>query len=183
MTLLHYSQTLFLRDLQSLKFIYPIPFDIDLESRPFVNKTTPFFGGNGWQNMESDLSNINEEHKKYFCICLFTMTSADQNMYSHFRSNYEFFYNRLKYPKFGFFGFGIAFERPCYLLTRPKEINFDSIPELEIKDFIHHQFKTSSHFLGNITSKDFFTQMIGDIHFNCECDIFRRILFYIKLEL
>jgi hypothetical protein len=183
MTLLKYSQTLFLRDLQSLEFIYPLSIDIDLALRPFVNKTTPFFGGSGWQNMESDLLNINEEHKKYFCICLFTMTSADQNMYSHFRSNYEFFYNKVKYPKFGIVSFGYAFEKPCYLLTRPTEVDFELIPELEIKDFIHHQFTISSHFLRDITSNEFFTAMINDIHFNCEIEIFRKILNCIKLEL
>ena len=183
MTLLQYIQNLFLKDLQLLDFIYPIPFDIDLELRPFVNNTTPFFGGNGWHNMESDLSQINEEHKKYFCICLFTMTSADQNMYSHFRSNYEFFYNNLKYPKFGFFSFGIAFERPCSLLTAPKEIDFESIPEIEIKDFIHYQFEISSRFLKNISTKDFFTSMINDKDFNCNTEIFRRILNCMKSEL
>jgi len=183
MTLLQYSQTLFLKDLKSLDFIYPLPIDIDIELRPYVYETTPFFGGSGWQNMESDLSKINDEHKKYFCICLFTMTSADQNMYSHFRSNYEFFYNKVKYPKFGIVSFGYAFEKPCYLLTRPTEVDFELIPELEIKDFIHHQFTISSHFLRDITSNEFFTAMINDIHFNCEIEIFRKILFYIKLEL
>jgi hypothetical protein len=183
MTLLQYSQTLFLKDLQSLDFIYPHPIDIDLELRPYVYETTPFFGGSGWQNMESDLSIINDEHKKYFCICLFTMTSADQNMYSHFRSNYEFFYNKVKYPKFGIVSFGYAFEKPCYLLTRPTEVDFESIPELEIKDFIHHQFTISFNFLRDITPKQFFTAMINDIHFNCECEIFKKILNCIKSEL
>lgn len=183
MTLLQYSQTLFLKDLQSLDFIYPLPIDIDIELRPYVYETTPFFGGSGWQNMESDLSKIKEEHKKYFCICLFTMTSADQNMHSHFRSNYEFFYNKVRYPKFGIVSFGYAFEKPCYLLTKPIEVDFESIPELEIKDFIHHQFTISSNFLRDITPKQFFTEMINDIHFNCEIEIFRKILFYIKLEL
>ena len=183
MTLLQYSQNLFLKDLQLLDFIYPIPFDINLDLRPFVYETTPFFGGSEWQNMESDLSKINEEHKKYFCICLFTMTCADQNMYSHFRSNYEFFYNRVRYPKFGMVGFGYAFERPCYLLIRPRELDFESIPELEIKDFIHQQFTISSHFLGGITPNDFFTAMINDIHFNCDTEIFRRILNCMKSEL
>ena len=175
MTLLQYSQTLFLRDLQSLKFIYPPSSDIDLALRPYIYETTAFFGGSCWRNMESDLSKINEAHKKYFCICLFTMTSADQNMHSHFRSNYEFFYNKVRYPKFGIVSFGYAFEKPCYLLTQAKEVGFDSIPELEIKDFINYQFTISSHFLGEITPKEFFTAMINDIHFNCNCEIFEKI--------
>jgi hypothetical protein len=183
MTLLQYSQTLFLRDLKSLGFSYPHSIDIDLELRPFVYVTTPFFGGGNWLNMEVDLSEINEDHKKYFCICLFTMTSADQNMYSHFRSNYEFFYNKVRYPKFGIVGFGYAFEKPCLLLTKPTEVNFESIPEFEIKEFIHHQFTISSHFLGDITPNEFFTAMINDVDFNCECEIFRRILNCIKSEL
>ena len=183
MTLLHYSQTHFLKDLELLDYTFPTPSQTLNFLKPHITPKTRFFGGAEWENMENDLSKVKIENRKYFCICLFTMVCADENMYAYFKENYEAFNSLTKYPKFGWLGFGINFEKPCYLIIAPKEINFDSIPELEIKEFIHHQFTISSHFLEDITPNQFFTVMINDIHFNCECEIFRRLLHCMKTEL
>ena len=183
MTLLHYSQTLFLKDLELLDFKFPTPGQALNFLRPHITPETRFFGGAEWENMENDLSQVKVENRKYFCICFFTMVCADENMYAHFRENYEAFNSLTNYPKFGWLGFGINFEKPCYLLTSPKEIDFESISEIEIKDFIHYQFEISSRFLGNISTKDFFTAMINDEHFNCENEVFRRLLNCMKSEL
>lgn len=183
MTLLQYCQTLFLKDLGTLEFKCPNSHQTLGFSRPFITPTTKFFGGCEWENMENDLSKINVENRKYFCICLFTMVCADENMYAYFKENYELFSKKTNYPKFGWLGFGIHFEKPCYLLSTPKEVDFDSIPEIEIKDYILYQFTISSSFLGNITAKEFFTKMIDDEHFNCESEIFKKIVNNIKAGL
>jgi hypothetical protein len=180
MTLLNYSQTHFLRDLQLLNCKVPGTNHI-LDYRILhINPSTKFFGGLEWENMQDDLSQIIVENRKYFCVCLFTMVCTDENMYANFKGDYESFNTITNYPKFGWLGFGINFEKPCYILTRPIEVDFESISELEIKDFIQYQITISSRFLGNITPVEFFTSMINDIDFNCESEIFRKILSSIK---
>jgi hypothetical protein len=180
MTLLQYSQTLFLRDIQSLEFKFPDRYQTLDYTIPYITPNTRFFDRTDFENY---LSKNQIQFKEYFCICIFTMVCADETMHKYFRENYETFNLITRCPKFGTLGFGILFDEPCFLLTAPKEIDFDSIPKLEIKDFIHYQFDISSQFLGDISPNKFFTAMINDIHFNCECEIFRKILFYIKSEL
>lgn len=183
MALLHYSQTHFLRDLRLLDFEYPNIYQTLDFTIPNITKNTRIFGGSKWEKQEIDLLEISLENRKYFCICLFFMVCIDENMYAHFKDEYEPFNRFTNYPKFGWLGSKIHLEKPCYLLIAPKDVNIESIPELEIKDFIHQQFTKSSQFLGNITPIAFFTAMINDEHFNCDSPVFQKILHSIKSEL
>jgi hypothetical protein len=177
MTLLDYSKHQFLADLNKLPFYFPNAGQTLDFSRPFINENTRFFGSYAWENIKDDLINIEVENHKYLCICLFAMVCADENMYHNYKDNYEIFNRKTNYPKFAYLGFGINFIPPCFLLKKPTEleIDFNSIPEIEIKDFIHYQLTISNHFLNNISPNEFFTAMINDVNFNCECEIFKKI--------
>lgn len=183
MTLLEYSRTEFSNDLSKLRFTHPNKHQALNNTLTYIKTSTKFFGGIRWDNVENDLANIALENRKYFCLCLFILVSIDENMYTHFRENYDAFYKRTKYPKFGWLGLGPHIEKPCYLLQAPKNIDYQNIPESQINEFIHDLFQNSVSILGQISVKIFFTTLVNDPDFECEIQIFKMIKKSIKSEL
>jgi hypothetical protein len=169
MTLLEYSKKQFLIDLESLQ-------KNEFETKPDLTSKALFFGGSQWENFKNDISKIDIKNRDKFCVCLFTMTSADQNAHSHFPELLPNWLQYFKYPKFGGYSFGPYFEKVNYLLDVPvaHEINFDTISQEQINEFIISQFQDGCSVLGNQLN-DFFQKMVNDPDFNSNTDIFSKI--------
>lgn len=167
MTLLQYSKKQFLIDLDSLQ-------KNEFQINPDL--TASFFGGSQWRNYDKDIMNISTENRDKFCICLFTMTSADQNAHSHFPELLPAWLQHFKYPKFGGYSFGPFFEKVNYLLDVPaaKEVDFDVISQEHINEFLISQFQVGHLVLGSQLN-DFFKKMVNDADFNSDTEIFSKI--------
>ncbi len=176
MSLNNYATNHFLRDIKTLQQNRPNPSLLTDNDR--ADRNTSFFGGQEWSNCESDLSNILPNQKKYFCLCLFTMVCADQTMFTYYRNSYDSFRRKIVYPKFGWTGFGFHFEGPKYLLTVPVNlgVDFTEITNEEIDEFISSQFTIAKSFMpAGVTAYDFFKDMLNDVDFYAETDIFVRL--------
>ena len=176
MSLNSYASVLFLTDLKTLPKDRPNPALLTDNDR--ADRNTSFFGGQEWSNCESNLSKIIPNHKKYFALCLFTMVCADQTMFTYYRESYNAFRQKIVYPKFGWTGFGFHFEGPKYLLTVPVNfgVNFTDITNDELDEFISSQFTIAKSFMpAGVSVKEFFTNMLNDVDFYADTDIFVRL--------
>jgi roadblock/LC7 domain-containing protein len=176
MTLNNYATAHFLTDLNTLPKDRPNPSLLNDNDR--ADRNTYFFGGQEWSNCESNLSKIIPNHKKYFALCLFTMVCADQTMFTYYRGNYTNFRRLIVYPKFGWTGFGYHFEGPKYLLTVPVNfgVDFSEITNEELDEFIANQFSIAKSFMPpGVSVNEFFTNMLNDVDFYAETDIFVRL--------
>lgn len=168
MSLMHYIQTNFTRDLKSMKYI--------------EHGGRRFFGGREWANFKDDTNQISNESLAYFSFSLFTMICADQNMYTNFRFAYAKWEKRTKsiYPKFGWPGFSEHHEKPEFLLTIPEKngVDFDKITQDDIEEFVKFNLSVSLVEFG-IDTKVFFLTMVEDVDFNFENKIFKDLKKYI----
>lgn len=173
MTLLNYSQNQFFNDLNSLQFSKPN--NIILELNPYFNERTVFFGGREWSNFSQDINHVSDTNKAFFCICLFSMVSADQNMYAHFPNLIDRWSRQFQYPKFGWCGFGEHFEKVKYLLQIPEQngVDFDGISDTEIQEYFRAHYQNGRIILG-VFVQHFFNIMLEDVDFNFESNIFSR---------
>lgn len=173
MTLLKYSQAQFFNDLKSLQFSKPN--DIILKHNPYFNERTVFFGGRVWSNFNQDINHVSDKNKGFFCICLFSMVSADQNIYAHFPNLINEWSRQFQYPKFGWCGFGEHFEKVKFLLQIPEQngVDFDVISDTELQEYFCAQYQNGRIILGDIV-EHFFNIMLEDVDFNFESNIFSR---------
>jgi len=149
---------------------------VDMESRG-IEPDTRFFGGREWCDYEINIAAIAPAERKYFCFCLFTMSSADENMYTHFRQHYQAFQRATRYPKFGWCGFGPHVEKPRFLLEVPimHGIDVNSITDDEIAVFLDSQFNLGNNIPLPVDVLDFFRAMVNDPDFTADCDLFNRL--------
>jgi hypothetical protein len=176
MNLNKYANTLFIKDLDSLKLQKPSAPMLDGNDR--ADHKTKFFGGKAWEFCERDIKYIKPENKKYFCICLFTMVCADETMFTYYRTHYNAFRRKIVYPKFGWSGFGFHFESPKYLLTVPVEfgVDFSEVSNEELEEFIINQFAIAVNFMPTGTTvKSFYIDMFHDADFHADAVIFERL--------
>jgi hypothetical protein len=169
MNLLEYSEKQFLSDLKTIVYSTPSSYHLDENHRPYITLDTKFFGGMNWADYESNLSKIEPSNKKYFCLCLFTTIATDLNFYTNFKEHYSSFQAITNYPKFGWIGFGVNFEKPYVLIDIPNQlgVDFDKIADLEIEEYVKHHLTISKSFLGEIKMKEFFNVMLQDKDFQC----------------
>jgi hypothetical protein len=174
MTLLEYSQKQFLIDLNRIPKTNCN--NITSELSPNIDSKTNFFGGYHWENYENDIINITPENRDKFFICLFTMSSSDQNAHAKFPNLLAVWLRHFKYPKFGYCGLGPHFEKVNYLLDVPVAhgINFDSISQELIDEFLTSQFDSGRLVLGDHLNS-FFQSMLKDVDFFSDTEIFRKI--------
>jgi len=173
MTLLQYSKTQFFNDLKLLQFSKPN--DIILKHNPYFNERTVFFGGREWSNFNQDINHVSDTNKGYFCICLFSMVSADQNIQRHFTNLIDRWDEKFKYPKFGDNGFGRPNEKVKYLLQIPEQngVDFDGISDTEIQEYFCAHYQNGRIILDENVER-FFNIMLEDVDFNFESNIFSR---------
>ena len=174
MTLLEYSRQQFLIDLNRVsKTTYD---NIATELSPHIDSTTNFFGNYRWENYENDVMNVAIENRDKFCTCLFTMTSSDQHAHAKFPNLLPVWLRHFEYPKFGYCGTGPHFEPVNYLLDVPAAhgINFDSISQEHIDEFLTSQFDSGRLVLGD-QLYFFFQTMLEDPDFYSDTEIFRKI--------
>lgn len=177
MTLNKYAKQQFLHDLNTLKSERPNSTILEVDAR--ADSETRFFGGKEWEHYNLNISNIDIPNRKYFCLCLFAMVSADQNMFANHNEHYHNFRKMFIYPKFGWAGFGMHFEKPSFLLSVPSQagVDFSEINTEELNEFVVDQFKQAKSFLPKSLSVwDFFKDMINDVDFKSDTDIFRRLV-------
>lgn len=174
MTLLEYSQKQFLNDLNRIPKTNCNT--IASELSPNIDSKTNFFGGYHWENYENDIINITPENRDKFCICLFAMSSSDQNVHAKFSNLLAVWLRHFKYPKFGYCGLGPHFEKVNYLLDVPVAhgINFNSISQEQIDEFLTLQFNAGRLVLGDELNF-FFQTMVQDSDFSSDTEIFRKI--------
>ena len=177
MTLNKYTKQHFLNDIKSLKLESPNPFIVKEDGRADMH--TRFFGGKEWAHYNFDISNVEVANRKYFCLCLFAMVSADQNMFSNHNNHYKAYRKMFTYPKFGWAGYGMHFEKPSFLLSIPSQsgVDFTDITKEELNEFVTDQFKSAKSFLPkSLPVWDFFKDMINDVDFKSDTEIFKRLV-------
>lgn len=177
MTLNKYAKQQFLHDLNTLKSERPNSTILEVDGR--ADSETGFFGGKEWEHYNINISNIDIPNRKYFCLCLFAMVSADQNMFANHNEHYHNFRKMFTYPKFGWAGFGMHFEKPSFLLSVPSQsgVDFSSITNEELNEFVVDQFRQAKTFLPkSLPVWDFFKDMINDIDFKSDTGIFKRLV-------
>jgi hypothetical protein len=174
MTLLEYSQKQFLIDLNRIP--KTTCNNIASELSPNIDSKTVFFGGYDWENYVNDIMNVALENRAKFCVCLFSMTSSDQHAHARFPNFISVWLRHFKYPKFGYCGLGPHFEKVNYLLDVPVAhgINFDSISQEQIDEFLTSQFTAGRLVLGDELNS-FFQTMVEDADFYSDNEIFRKI--------
>jgi hypothetical protein len=177
MTLNDYAKKQFIVDINGLQLKSPNPTILRIDGRADVH--TRFFGGMEWANYALDIANVKDENRKYFCLCLFAMVSADQNMFANHNSHYNAFRKTFTYPKFGWTGYGMHFEKPSYILSISDKagVDFSSISTEELNEFVFDQFKNAKLFLPkSLPVWDFFKDMINDVDFKSDTAIFKRLV-------
>lgn len=177
MSLNKYARQQFLIDIKTLKLEQPNSVIFKFDRR--VDLHTRFFGGKEWKRYHLDISNVELSNRKYFCLCLFAMVCADQNMFANHNEHYYEFRKTFTYPKFGWTGYGIHFEKPSFLLSVPSQagVDFDGITTEELNEFVVDQFKQAKSFLPkSLPVWDFFKDMINDVDFKSDTDIFKRLV-------
>lgn len=115
-----YLNNQFPTDLRTLQFTSPnqvIQENLELFQ---VDQQTIFFGGQDWSNFEQNIAQIEQDNLNWFFLCLFTITTIDVILFTHFQAYYPVFRGATRYPKFGWTGFGVHFENPKKLLTVPE---------------------------------------------------------------
>ena len=80
----------------------------------------PFFGGENWNQVKEDLSGIPESDRVRFILSLFMIIVTDQTLYTYSSTTYDAWRAATRYPKFGYFGFGLLNENPLKLLWAPE---------------------------------------------------------------
>lgn len=174
MALINYSRTTFLNDLSVLQFTRPNRIVIEMNAN--FNDKTIFFGGRQWSDFQQNINHVLPQNRAYFCLCLFTLVSADQNIHAHFPNLIKAWDRRFSYPKFGWCGFGAHFEKVRYLLQIPEQngIDFNIITEQELQDYFCFHYQTGKTELDqNINS--FFRIMLEDADFDFNSDIFSKL--------
>ena len=177
MTLNSYAKQQFFNDIITLKLESPNSVIIEIDGRADIH--TQFFGGEAWAHYKINISNIAVPNRKYFCLCLFALVSADQNMYANHQAHYHDFRKMFTYPKFGWTGFGMHFEKPSFLLSVPSNfgVDFSSITNEELNEFVADQFRQAKTFLPkSLPVWDFYKDMINDVDFKSDTDIFKRLV-------
>lgn len=172
-----YAKQQFLNDINTLKLERPNFLILKADDR--ADSNTRFFGGKEWEHYNLNISNVELSNRKYFCLCLFAMVCADQNMFANHNKHYYEFRKTFTYPKFGWTGFGMHFEKPSFLLSVPSKagVDFSSITTEELNEFVADQFKQAKSFLPKtLPVWDFFKDMINDIDFKSDTDIFKRLV-------
>lgn len=178
MTLLEYSKNQFYHDLKLIISNSPKeiqPNKIILELNAHFNEKTTFIGGRQWCYFKHDINYVSTINRAYFCICFFSMVSADQNTYAHFPNLTEQWTKQFQYPKFGWCGFGAHFEKVKYLLQIPEQngVDFNDIADSEIQEYFCFHYQSGSNILGN-NIEHFFRIMLEDSDFDFESEIFSR---------
>lgn len=181
MSLQTYIQVHFNSDLTSLKTSFCNPTAAELIHDP----NSEFWGGPEWKNYNDDIENVILEHRAYFCLCLFTMTSSDQLMFSKFRDSYDRFRNIFRYKKFGWCGFGPEYERPKFILNVPCKngVDFSVISDDQLTEFVDSQFQIVDNIFGNEFAQNYFQLLLIDVDFESECEIFERLVSRIQDKL
>ena len=177
MTLNAYTKQQFFNDIKTLSLTTPNSTILKVDGRADIH--TRFFGGREWDDYKLNISKIDVPNRKYFCLCLFAMVSADQNMYANHNEHYPAFRKMFTYPKFGWTGFGMHFEKPSFLLSVPSQsgVDFSGITNEELNDFVADQFRQAKSFLPkSLPVWDFFKDMINDVDFKSDTDIFKRLV-------
>lgn len=184
MNLLEYSEKQFLSNLRTIVYSTLSSYHLDENHRPYISLETKFFGGMNWADYESNLSKIESSNKKYFCLCLFTIVCTDLNFYTNFKEHYSSFQAITNYPKFGWIGSGLNFEKPCVLLNKPNilGVDFDKITDLEIEEYVKHHLNISKSFLSEINMEEFFNAMLQDKDFEGG-GIGQRLIYQIERQL
>ena len=180
MSLLQYYKNQFPVDLETIGYEFPSEIHLNESVHQTIDLNTRFFGGLEWENYTDDISQIDTANVKYFCVCLFMIVSIDENYFSHFKPKYIPFRRISNYPKFGWIGLGLHFEKPCLLINKPNinGVDFENITDSEINEFLNFYF-ANANFL-NIDQSEFLESMINDEDFQCTSGIGIRILYFIQ---
>ncbi|NUQ82499.1 MAG: hypothetical protein HUU10_12875 [Bacteroidetes bacterium] len=174
MNLHAYLYTQFLSDLTSIHFKQPNHLIMEHPEEWRIDSATVFFGGPDWENMETDLRWVDKENLDNFILCLFVITVIDLTMFSHFRSHYPVFRVQTRYPKFGWAGFGLHYEKPKKLLTVPVQAGLTTLTKTpdEVKELVNLFIWECDRFFGThlppITTTAFVEAMLADRDFRPE---------------
>ena len=174
MSLLLYSQNEFYQDVEDLQ---RLPFNHILWEGLQSDAAGGMFGGQGWVNMDSDLRQVPEHRRAYFCLCLFAITCTDQNMYAHFNEHHQAYRSVSPHPKFGWPGFGANVCKPRLLLEKPAEagVDFDQITDKELEEYMQAQLHMAPRFLQGVDPREFFKRMLEDRDFIADVAVFFRL--------
>lgn len=169
MKLNEYLKNQFPNDLEKLKFQKP---NSVIQNNPDsfnIDQYTIYFGGMNWENMDNDINHINEEFYEHFFLCLFTITIIDLTMFSHYKNYYDVFRNKMRYPKFGWSGFGPHYENPRKLLDIPFQKGLLKIEKIDLDEYIDLFISETNSFLrsnlNQIRTEDFFNSLLTDKDF------------------
>jgi hypothetical protein len=174
MSLLRYSQNEFYQDVKNLE---RLPYNHTLSENLQSDAAGGMFGDQDWVNMDSDLREVPEQRRAYFCLCLFAITCTDQNMYAHFREHHQAYRSVSPHPKFGWPGFGANVCEPRLLLEKPAMagVNFNQITDNELEEYMQAQLRVAPRFLQGVDPREFFRRMLEDRDFDADVDVFRRL--------
>lgn len=97
-----------------------------------------FFGGQDWENVQTDLARIPQSDRSKFILALFMVVITDQCLYTHFRQTYQSWRQMTTFPKFGWSGYGPHNENPFKIIWAPERDNvIDSAQVLSmLPDFV-----------------------------------------------
>jgi len=169
MKLKEYLKNKFPNDLAKLKFKKP---NSVIQNNPDffdIDQYTIYFGGMNWENIDQDINNIEKEFYEYFFLCLFTITTIDLTIFSHYRDYYSIFRNKTRYPKFGWSGFGPHYENPKKLLDIPFQKGLFRKDKIDIDEYVQLFISETNSFLesnlNQIKTVDFFNSLLTDKDF------------------
>jgi len=126
----------------------------------------PYFG-HGWNYNCFDLNKISIESRPEFLICLYFTVLVDQAIYTHFRSDYDYFAQLTQYPKFCH-GLGQFQKNPREILFVPVEkgmVNKEKLgKELSagMELFIDEFVEFIQNYMTHINPADFFDKLLYD---------------------
>ena len=141
-----------------------------------------FFGGPDWDNVAADLRTIPETDRNRFFLCLFMVVLTDQALYTYFPDSYTTWQSRnfhgdlnIKYPKFGWAGFGPHNDEPFELLLAPEREGVINVNEAHafVPEFVE--------FFVNET-RDYFQQHLPTIDVNSYFDSIKNDPGYIAFD-
>lgn len=135
------------------------------------------FGGHSWSNYKKDIAHVAASNQAYFCVSLFMMVAADQNMHANFREQFEGWDETMKYPKFGWCGFGWHNENPRFLLSVPTEagVDFSTITQDEIGEAVQFMHQQGNRING-LNQEAFFRALVAEDSFNFDHPVSRKLV-------
>jgi hypothetical protein len=133
----NYFENQFLKDFGTLSF--------KRYDNPINKHVEYFFGGNEWNDIKTDLSQVKPENYEDFILSLFFIELVEMNMYSNYSESYNQFRAKTLFPKFGYVGMGPHYSYPQNLIlfaAKHEYLDLNNIYKRapEIAEVFHKQY-------------------------------------------